>query len=154
MGLFFLGVVGFIISLVLLIFRKKSRKLLGVLTVMFLIVGFVGILTPSVNPTAMVGDDPRPAAIQGDFAKINSGEWEGKFVKLEGEVGVITEKTDKIIVFDLVTDGGYYIVEGTALVGEIDFNIERDDKVVVYGSVEKPDEKTGIPIIGAAIVEK
>lgn len=154
MGLFIIGVLGSIISLVLLIFKKKSRKLFGVLTIIFLIVGLVGILTPSVDPTAMVGDDQRPTAVNGDFAKINSGEWEGEFVKLEGEVGVITEKTDKIIVFDLVTDDGYYIVEGAALVGEIDFSIEKDDKVVVYGSVEKPDEKTGIPIIGASIVEK
>lgn len=159
MGLFFVGAIGFVISLVLLIIRKKSRKTFGILTVLFLVIGIAGMIsamnTPAIDSSEMIGEDPRPTAIEADFIKINAGEWEGKFVKLTGEVVLVTEKTDKDIVFDLVTDDGYYTVKGVNWIGEVDFDIIKEDEwVIVYGTVEKPDNKTGIPIISASIVEK
>ncbi len=164
MGLFVVSVIGFIVCGIILLIkaiRKKPKKVIGVLTGVFFVVALATMIwamnTPAVDPTQMIGEDPRPKAVEADFVKINAGEWEGKFVKAVGEVSLIKLKTDQIIIFDLTTqegDGyGVYSVEAAFNVGEIERDIAEGDRVVVYGTVEKPNDLM-MPVIGASIIEK
>mgnify|MGYP000859422699 FL=1 len=62
MGLFFVGLIGFLVCLVVLLIKvahKKPKKVFGILTTVFLILGIAGMVqamnTPAVDPKTMVG---------------------------------------------------------------------------------------------------
>lgn len=160
MGLFVVSVIGFIVCGIILLIkaiRKKPKKVIGILTGAFFVVALATMIwamsTPAADPKQMIGEDPRPKAVEADFVKINAGEWEGKFVKAVGEVSLIELKTEQVIVFNLTTSEGVYSVEAALNVGEIEKDIAEGDKVTVYGTIERPNDLM-MPVIGASIIEK
>ncbi len=102
MALFFIGLAGFVVCLIMLIIqaiRKKSKKLVGILTAVFFAVGIIGMITAMNTPAVEI--------VKADYKKIMAGELNGKLVDLTGDIEDIRKDGDLYYITIRTSDGIY-----------------------------------------------
>ena len=105
MALFFIGLIGFVVCLIMLIIqaiRKKSKKLVGILTAVFFVVGIIGMITAMNTPAVEI--------VKADYKKIMAGELNGKLVDLTGDIEDIRKDGDLYYITIRTSDGVYEAV--------------------------------------------
>ena len=81
MGMFFVGAIGFIVCLIVLVIkavRKKPKKIIGILTGLFLIIGIAGMIS-AMNTPAL-------ETVTANYDKIMNGEMNGQLIELVGDI--------------------------------------------------------------------
>ena len=105
MALFFIGLIGFVVCLIMLIIqaiRKKSKKLVGILTAVFFAVGIIGMITAMNTPAVEI--------VKADYKKIMAGELNGKVVDLTGDIEDIRKDRDLYYITIRTSEGVYEAV--------------------------------------------
>ena len=81
MGMFFVGAIGFIVCLIVLVIkavRKKPKKIIGILTGLFLIIGIAGMISAMNTPSL--------ETVTANYDKIMNGEMNGQLIELVGDI--------------------------------------------------------------------
>jgi len=126
MGLFFVGAIGFVISLVLLIVRKKSRKTFGILTGLFLLIAIAGMISAMNTPAI--------ETVKADYDKIMAGEMNGEIIDLAGDIENIERDGDLYFITVNSPDGVYQLATTEDVAGE--FPRVGDKRVKMYVTPE------------------
>jgi len=126
MGLFFIGFIGFIVSLIILIIaavRRKKKKVPLVLTVAFLIIGFVGMISAMNTPAIDV--------VKGSYSDVMSGNLNEQIVEIKGDIIGISTPKDGLYELQVKASDGTYTVYTTSDVAG-NFPREGDFNVRIY----------------------
>ena len=129
MGLFFVGLIGFVISALLLVvrvIRKKSRKTFGILTALFLVVGLIGMISAMNTPAI--------ETVKADYDKIMAGEMNGEIIDLAGDIENIERDGDLYFITVNSPDGVYQLATTEDVAGE--FPRVGDKRVKMYVTPE------------------
>lgn len=105
MGMFFVGAIGFIVCLIILVVkavRKKPKKIIGILTGLFLIIGIVGMISAMNTPSL--------ETVTADYDKIMNGEMNGQLVDLVGDIEDIKQDGELYRLTIKTSDGVYQAV--------------------------------------------
>lgn len=135
MACFFVGVIGFLVCLVTLLFkvaRKKPKKVTSVLMVVFLFIGIMGMVyamrTPSIE------------SVKADYNKIMNGEMNGKLVELVGDIDNITKYKELYFITISTPDGIYEATTTEDVKGT--FPRVGDKRVKMYVTPDYTDDGT------------
>lgn len=125
MGIFFVGIIGLIVSVIILlvkVIRKKPKKAILIITGVFLLISLGGMLKAMNEPAFEV--------IKGDYDSIMSGSLNGEIIEITGDVEKI-EKVDGLYFINLISkDGTYEIIASEDTPGK--FPREGDNRIKVY----------------------
>jgi preprotein translocase subunit Sss1 len=129
MGMFFVGAIGFIICLIILVVkavRKKPKKIIGILTGLFLIIGIVGMISAMNTPSL--------ETVTADYDKIMNGEMNGQLVDLVGDIEDIKQDGELYRLTIKTSDGVYQAVTTKNVSGT--FPRVGDKRVKMYVTPE------------------
>lgn len=105
MGMFFVGAIGFIVCLIILVVkavRKKPKKIIGILTGLFLVIGIVGMISAMNTPSI--------ETVTANYDKIMNGEMNGQLVDLVGDIEDIKQDGELYRLTIKTPDGVYQAV--------------------------------------------
>lgn len=105
MGMFFVGAIGFIVCLIVLVIkavRKKPKKIIGILTGLFLIIGIVGMISAMNTPSL--------ETVTANYDKIMNGEMNGQLVDIVGDIEDIKQDGELYRLTIKTSDGVYQAV--------------------------------------------
>lgn len=129
MGMFFVGVIGFIVCLIILIVkavRKKPKKIIGILTGLFLIIGIAGMISAMNTPSL--------ETVTANYDKIMNGEMNGQIVDLVGDIEDIKQDGELYRLTIKTPDGVYQAVTTKDVSGP--FPRVGDKRVKMYITTE------------------
>lgn len=129
MGMFFVGAIGFIVCLIILVVkavRKKPKKIIGILTGLFLIIGIVGMISAMNTPSL--------ETVTADYDKIMNGEMNGQLVDLVGDIEDIKQDGELYRLTIKTSDGVYQAVTTKNVSGT--FPRVGDKRVKMYVTPE------------------
>jgi len=132
MSVFFIGMTGFIICLIILIVKtahKKPKKVIGFLTVAFLVMGITGMVYAMHTPAIKV--------VVADYDKIMNGEMNGQLIDLTGDIENIKQDGELYHLTIKTSDGVYQAVTTKDVAGT--FPRVGDKRVKMYISSEYVD---------------
>lgn len=127
MFLFFVGLIGFIVCVVILIIkamRKKPKKAIGILTAVFLFFGLAGMIYAMSTPAV--------ETVKADYKKIMAGEMNGQMVDLTGDIENIERDGDLYYITVKASDGIYKLATTKDVSGP--FPQTGDKRVKMYVS--------------------
>jgi len=105
MGMFFVGAIGLIVCLIILVVkavRKKPKKIIGILTGLFLIIGIAGMISAMNTPSL--------ETVTANYDKIMNGEMNGQIVDLVGDIEDIKQDGELYRLTIKTSDGVYQAV--------------------------------------------
>jgi hypothetical protein len=105
MGMFFVGAIGLIVCLIILVVkvvRKKPKKIMGILTGLFLIIGVAGMISAMNTPSL--------ETVTANYDKIMNGEMNGQLVDLVGDIEDIKQDGELYRLTIKTSDGVYQAV--------------------------------------------
>ncbi len=129
MGMFFVGAIGFIVCLIILVVkavRKKPKKIIGILTGLFLVIGIVGMISAMNTPAIKT--------VTANYDKIMNGEMNGQIVDLVGDIEDIKQDGELYHVTIKTSEGVYQAVTTKDVAGT--FPRVGDKRVKMYVTPE------------------
>ena len=140
MGMFFVGAIGFIVCLIILVVkavRKKPKKIIGILTGLFLIIGIAGMIS-AMNTPAL-------ETVTANYDKIMNGEMNGQLIELVGDIEDIKQDGELYRLTIKAPDGVYQAVTTKDVPGT--FPRVGDKRVKMYITPEYSESNQLVIII-------
>ena len=140
MGMFFVGAIGFIVCLIVLVIkavRKKPKKIIGILTGLFLIIGIAGMIS-AMNTPAL-------ETVTANYDKIMNGEMNGQLIELVGDIEDIKQDGELYRLTIKTPEGVYQAVTTKDVSGT--FPRVGDKRVKMYITPEYSESNQLVIII-------
>lgn len=143
MGTFFIGIIGLILSVIILLvtaIRKKPKRTILIITGLFLIISLGGMFKAMNEPAIEV--------VKGDFDTVMSGSMNGELIEITGDVEKVEKIGDLYFVRLMTKDGAYEIIASEDTPGKLPR--EGDNRIKVYVSTDWSPENENVIWIYAA----
>ncbi len=140
MGMFFVGAIGFIVCLIVLVIkavRKKPKKIIGILTGLFLIIGIAGMISAMNTPSL--------ETVTANYDKIMNGEMNGQLIELVGDIEDIKQDGELYRLTIKTPEGVYQAVTTKDVSGT--FPRVGDKRVKMYITPEYSESNQLVIII-------